>query len=99
VPSLPIILLSVLAGLGTSALVLYAIYTWTSLSLAWSVAVATLALTGSVAGTAFGLSALHDPRSGVLNVGFSCGFTLLLLLFLGFCLFSGMLAATFFVGM
>lgn len=97
-PNLPIILLSVLVGLGSSVLTLYAVYTWTNLSLAWSVAIATLALIGSVSGTALGLSTLHDPRSGGLNAGFSCGFTLLLLLFFGICLFSGMLAATLLTG-
>ncbi|MCB0112874.1 MAG: hypothetical protein R2873_36165 [Caldilineaceae bacterium] len=93
-PTLPIIFISLFAGIGSSVLgyyVAYAVLTWSTF---WSVAAATLILTAAVSGTAAFLSSLHDPRTIGVNIGFSCALTFLLLAFVGFCMVVGILAAT-----
>jgi hypothetical protein len=93
-PTLPIILASLIVGLGSGVLGYYLVYAIFQLSVQWSAALATLALVGGVSGTAASLSALHDPPTIGMNVGFSCALTFLLLSFTGFCLVVGVFAAT-----
>ena len=93
VPTLPIVLVSLIAGIGFSIVALYLAYVIFDLGVQWSAALATLVLVGSVSATAALLSFLHDERTIGLNVGFSCAFTLLLLAFVGGCLVAGIAAA------
>ncbi len=81
-------------GLGTGALGLYLAYGVLGWGLPASVAFATLTLLMGLAVSAGGLSALEGAGSGWINLGLSCGLLLLLLLYFGFCLFVGAVAAT-----
>jgi len=98
-PTLPIILFSVFAGFGSGVLAFFLCFETFDLGAAWSVGLTSLAVIGSVSGSAASLSWLHDERTVGMNVGFGCGLTLLVLLFAGFCLlmglFAGSLALTF----
>jgi hypothetical protein len=93
-PTLPIIFVSLIVGMGSGVLGYYLAYAIFSLSVQWSAAISTLALVAGVSGTAAFLSRLHDPRTVGMNVGFSCALTFLLLTFSGFCLVIGVFAAT-----
>lgn len=63
-----------------------------------STAIATLALIAGGSSVAAGLSTLYDSRTIAINVGFGCVLTFLLLIFFGFCLVVGILAATLVLG-
>ena len=93
-PSLPIILISVFVGLGSGALGLYLAYGALGWSLPASAAFATLTLLMGLAASAGGLSSLEGTGSGWINLGLSCGLLLLLLIYFGFCLLVGAVAAT-----
>ncbi len=96
-PSLPIILVSVFVGLGCGALGLYVAYEILRFMVPFSVAFATLAMLAGLSIASGGLSALAGEGSGWINFGFSCGLTLLIMLYLGFCMLVGVLAATLMV--
>ncbi|RME60103.1 MAG: hypothetical protein D6790_09850 [Caldilineae bacterium] len=89
---MPIILFSVLAGLGVSVLVFYALYAMLQIPLPWSAGLSVLALIGTVSGAAGGLGALYDRRTVGVHIGFSCTLTALVLAFAGLCMVVGMLA-------
>jgi len=98
-PTLPIILLSVVVGVGSGVLAFFLCFETFGLTVAWSVGLAALVVMGSVSAAAASLSRLYDERTVGMNVGLSCGLTLLVLLFITFCLligvFAGMLALAF----
>ncbi|RLT44602.1 MAG: hypothetical protein DWI57_03075 [Chloroflexi bacterium] len=93
-PTLPIILFSVFAGLGSGVLAFYLCFETFGLGAAWSVGLSSLVVVGSVSGSAAFLSRLYDERTVGMNVGFGCGLTLLVVLFAGFCLLMGLFAGT-----
>jgi len=93
-PTLPIILFSVFAGLGSGVLAFYLCFESFGLSAAWSAGLTSLVVMGAVSGSAAALSRLHDERTVGINVGFGCGLTLLVVLFVGFCLLMGLFAGT-----
>lgn len=93
-PTLPIILVSVAVGLGSGVLGLYLVYAVLGWSPPWSAAATVFSLLGGMAATALVLSALHDPRTIGLNLGFSCGLMALLLAFGSLCMLVGAFAAT-----
>lgn len=93
-PNLPIILISVLAGLGSGVLVFFLCFETFGLGSSWSTGLTSLAVIGVVSGIAALLSQLYDQRTVGMHVGFGCGLTLLILLFVAFCLFLGLFAGT-----
>ncbi len=93
-PTLPIILFSVFAGLGSGVLAFYLCFETFGLGSGWSVGLTSLALMGVVSATAALLSRLHDERTVGVNVGFGCGLMVLIALFAGFCLLMGLFAGT-----
>jgi len=93
-PTLPIILFSVFAGLGSGVLAFYLCFETFGLGSAWSVGLTSLVGIGTVSGTAALLSRLYDERTVGINVGFGCGLTVLVALFAGFCLLMGLFAGT-----
>lgn len=93
-PTLPIILFSVFAGLGCGVLAFYICFEAAGLGATWSVGLTSLVVIGAVSGSAGLLSRLHDERTVGMNVGFGCVLTLLVVLFIAFCLLMGLLAGT-----
>jgi len=93
-PTLPIILFSVFAGLGSGVLAFYLCFETFGLGAAWSSGLTALVVMGSVSGSAALLSRLYDERTQGMNVGFGCGLTFLVALFAGFCLLMGLFAGT-----
>lgn len=93
-PTLPIILFSVFAGLGSGVLAFYLCFETFGLGSGWSVGLTSLAVMGIVSGSAVLLSRLHDERTVGVNVGFGCGLMVLIALFAGFCLLMGLFAGT-----
>jgi hypothetical protein len=93
-PSLPIILISAVVGLGSGVFGLYGAYELLRLTIQASAAVATLCLMAGTGGTAAGLSALTDRRATWANVAFGCGTLALMLIFFSLCLVIGVIAAT-----
>ncbi len=93
-PTLPIILFSVFAGIGSGVLAYFLCFETFGLGTAWSVALTSLMVISTVSGTATLLSRLYDERTVGANVGFGCGLTVLVLLFIGFCLLMGLFAGT-----
>ena len=93
-PTLPIILFSVFAGVGSGVLAFFLCYETFLLGPAWSTGLTSLVVMGVVSDTAAFLSRLYDERTVWVNVGFGCGLTLLALLFIGFCLLMGLFAGT-----
>ncbi|HRJ41364.1 MAG: hypothetical protein KJZ86_11685 [Caldilineaceae bacterium] len=93
-PTLPIILFSLFAGMGSGVLAYFLCFETFGLGPAWSSGVTSLVLIGVVSGTAGLLSRLHDERTVGVNVVFGCGLTLLVVLFVGFCLLMGLFAGT-----
>ncbi|MFZ1756885.1 MAG: hypothetical protein WAU10_24250 [Caldilineaceae bacterium] len=93
-PTLPIILFSVFAGVGSGVLAFFLCFETLGLGAAWSSGLTSLVLMAVVSGSAALLSRLYDERTVGINVGFGCGLTLLVALFAGFCLLIGLFAGT-----
>lgn len=93
-PTLPIILFSVFAGLGSGVLAFFLCFETFGLGSGWSAGLTSLVVIGVVSGTAALLSRLYDERTVGVNVGFGCGLMVLLALFAGFCLLMGLFAGT-----
>ena len=93
-PTLPIILFSVFASLGSGVLAFYLCFETFGLGTAWSVGLTSLVVMGTVSGSAALLSRLYDERTVGVNVGFGCGLMVLIVLFAGFCLLMGLFAGT-----
>lgn len=93
-PSLPIILLSAVAGMATGLIGYSTARELGRLSLEWSVAIGTLALCFGVGATGALLSAATGSRAALANAGLGCAVILFSALFLGFCAVVGALAAT-----
>jgi hypothetical protein len=92
-PTLPIILFSVFAGLGSGVLALFLCFETFGLGSGWSAGLTSLVVIGVVSAAAL-LSRLYDERTVGVNVGFGCGLMVLLALFAGFCLLMGLFAGT-----
>lgn len=97
IPSLPIILLSAVAGSALGIIGYSTAYELGRLRLEWSVAVGVLALCFGIGITGGALSAATGSRAAALNIGLSCGLILLVVLFFGLCAVTGALAATLFL--
>ncbi len=94
-PSLPIILLGALSGLGGGVLALYVASNLAGLNAPLAAGIATFVMLMMLGSVAAGLTVLTDSRAVISNVGFGCGLLALSLFFLGFCLFIGAVTATF----
>ena len=97
-PSLPIILISAVVGLGSGVIVLYVAYQLLYLIAPVSAGLATLALLAGIGVSAGLLSRLTDNRAALLNMGMSCGLVFFTAIFMGFCLLIGVVSATVLLG-
>lgn len=97
-PSLAIVLISAVVGMGSGVIVLYVTYQLLYLIAPLSAGLATLALLGGIGVSAGLLSRLTHSRSALLNAGLSCGLVFFTALFFGFCLLIGAVSATFLLG-
>jgi hypothetical protein len=93
-PSLPIILFSAAGGVAGGVLTLYVAYGRLALGPELSAGLATLGLLVSLGLSGAALSAATGSRAAPVNILFSCGVILLMLIFLGLCLLIGALAGT-----
>jgi hypothetical protein len=93
-PSLPVVLISVLIGLGSGVFGLYGAYVLLQLTIQASAAVATLSLIAGTSGVAAGFSSLTDRQATLVNVALSCGLVMLMLIFFSLCLLIGVITAT-----
>ncbi len=93
-PSLPIILFSAAGGVAGGVLTLYVAYGRFGLGPELSAGLATLGLLFSLGLSGAALSAATGSRAAPVNILFSCGLILLMLIFLGLCLLVGALAGT-----
>lgn len=96
-PSLPIILLSSVAGMAAGLIGYSAAAYWGEAGLELSVAAGTLGLCLGIGLTGAALSASTGSRAALPNIAFSCGVILFTLLFFGLCSVVGALAATLFL--
>ena len=93
-PSLPIILFSAAGGVAGGVITLYVAYERMGLRPELSAALATLGLLFSLGISGALLSAATGSWSAPVNILFSCGVILLVMVFLGLCLLVGALAGT-----
>ena len=94
-PSLPIILFSAASGVAGGVIGLYITYDVLAWEIQPSVFIAVLCLSLGIGLAGAGLSALTESRATLGNIALSCGLILVSMLFLGFCMLLGALAATF----
>jgi hypothetical protein len=92
-PSLPIILFSAAAGLGTGILAFYVVNRLLLMNLPLSAGAATLCALALLSASAGGLSILTHSNA-LINVAFGCGLIVLTVTFFAFCSLIGALAAT-----
>jgi hypothetical protein len=96
-PSLPIILLSAVAGMA-SGVIGYSLATyWARWGLEWAVAAGTLAPCLGIGLTGGALTVATGSRAALPNIALSCGVIIFTLLFLALCTFAGAVAATLFL--
>ncbi len=93
-PSLPIVLFSAAGGVAGGVLTLYVAYGRMALGPELSAGLATLGLLFALGISGAILSAATGSRAAPVNILFSCGVILLMIIFLGLCLLVGALAGT-----
>ena len=94
-PSLPIILISAVVGVGCGIFGLYVAYQLLFLIAPVSAGLGTLALLTGIGVSAAVLGRFTDSQATLLNMGISCGVVFFAAIFFGFCLLIGAITATF----
>ena len=96
-PSLPVVLLSAISGIGGGVIALYVGYGVLHLGIQLTAALATLGLLFGVGVSGAAMSAVTGTRGAATNMLFSCGVIVLVLVFLSVCMVFGAVAATLLV--
>ena len=93
-PSLPVILFSTASGISCGVIALYVGFSMLQLSIQLTAAVATLGLLFGMGVSGAAMSAVTGARDAAVNMLFSCGAIVLVLLFMSVCMVFGAISAT-----